>query len=77
MDLSTIEKISPEYWLNSPFSIARFYGGCVIQGKKFMVDPDTNYLVREDIYKRELKDKKKIDRVIKAEREQWQSKDLF
>lgn len=77
MDLSKVEKISPECWLVSQFSIARHYGGCTINGKKFVIDPDTNYLVREDIYKRELKDKKKIDQVMKAERQQWENSELF
>jgi len=77
MDVSKVEKIAPEYWLHSQFSIARHYGGCVINNRKFVIDPDTNYLVREDIYKKELKCKKKIDKVMKAEREEWENFKMF
>lgn len=26
-----------EYWMNSPFSIARYYGGCTINGKEYII----------------------------------------
>lgn len=26
-----------EYWVNSTFSIARFYGGCTIKGKDYII----------------------------------------
>lgn len=35
--------------MGSPFSVARFYGGCQINGRRFVVVEDV--LVREDVVK--------------------------
>lgn len=40
--------ISPEYWMNSQLSIARYYGGCSIAGRNYFIDKESNYLVRGD-----------------------------
>ena len=29
--------MTEEYWSNSQFSVARFYGGCTINGKHYMI----------------------------------------
>jgi hypothetical protein len=70
-DTKKIEKIAPEYWLNSPFSIARYSGSCIINGTRYKVDPETNYLVRDDVWRNELRDKKKRAAVAKADKEKW------
>lgn len=43
--------IHPDYWLNSQLSIARFYGAITINGETYLVDGETNYLVRSDFVK--------------------------
>ena len=58
MDTNQIERIAPEYWLNSHLSIARHYGACNINGVRYVVDPRTNELVREDVLKREAKERR-------------------
>lgn len=67
MDFINIEKIAPEYWRNSFFSLARFYGRIVVQGMTYILDPETDYLVREDVWRREMKDARKAE----AERRKW------
>ena len=68
MDFTTIEKIAPEYWRNSQLSIARHYGRIVLQGMTYILDPGTDYLVREDVWRREMKEAKKAA----AERRKWE-----
>jgi len=41
--------IAPDYWLNSQLSVARYYGGCVIQGDYYYINKESNYLVRGDL----------------------------
>jgi hypothetical protein len=76
LDTSKIERIGPDYWRNSQLSISRYYGACVIKGTNYVLCPDTDYLVREDVWKRELKDKKKAARVAKAEKLKWEQGEL-
>lgn len=64
MNPETVERISPDVWLNSHLSIARFYGGCTIKGHRYVVDAITNELVRQDVLKREAK-QRRIDRKTK------------
>lgn len=71
MDFSKVEKIAPGYWRNSQLSIARHYGRCTINGRTYFLDPDTDCLVREDVWRRELKDKKKAKKVAVAEKKKW------
>ena len=75
-DTSKTEKISPEYWRNSHLSIARFYGRCNINGVEYILDSETDYLIRKDIWRSELKHSKEK---AKAEKEKWEKKqgDLF
>ena len=73
MDYRNIEKIAPECWRNNQLSVSRFAGGCILNGVRFILDPDTDYLVREDIYRAELKDKAKRDRVAAAEKRKWEA----
>lgn len=54
IDTQTVDKIAPDYWRNSQLSCARFSGACILNGVKYVLDPVTDYLVREDIYKKEL-----------------------
>lgn len=70
-DASKIEKIAPEYWRNSQLSVARFSGACIINGTRYVLDPDTDYLVRADIWKQEMKDTQKAKRVADAEKKKW------
>lgn len=45
--------MTADYWLNSQFSIARFWGGCTINGSKFIVIGEAADLLLadfEDIY---------------------------
>ena len=37
---NTPKRIPYETWINSQLSIARFYGGCVINGVKYTLDYD-------------------------------------
>lgn len=41
--------IAPDYWMNSQLSIARHYGGCVIQGDYYYINKESNYLVKADL----------------------------
>jgi hypothetical protein len=47
-----------EYWVNSIFSIARFYGGCTIKGKEYVI------VNKEGVSMRKLADKAKIGDVL-------------
>ena len=42
--------MTEEFWMNSMFSLARFYGGINIQGKEYIVDDNSNDLVLKDFY---------------------------
>lgn len=64
-------RIPSAVWRNSQLSIARFYGGCKIQGQHYTIDPETDDLVREDVYRRELRDRHKQERAAEAERDKW------
>ena len=67
-DTSVVEKISPECWRNSHLSVARFSSGCIINGVSYILDHDTDHLVRHDIWQAEMKDKVKQKRVAAAEK---------
>ena len=41
--------IHPDYWMNSQLSIARYYGGCVIQGRYYFINKESDYLIRDDL----------------------------
>jgi len=47
-----------EYWMNSHLSIARFYGGAIINGKEYII------VNKEGVSMRELADKAKIGDVL-------------
>lgn len=47
--------MSAEYWLNSQFSVARFYGGMTYNGVHYQIDYDTGDLVRSDCYELYIK----------------------
>lgn len=42
--------MTEEFWMNSMFSLARFYGGINIQGKEYIVNDNSNDLVLKDFY---------------------------
>lgn len=42
--------MSPDYWLNSQLSIAKYYGGMTYNGVHYQIDYDTGDLVRSDCY---------------------------
>lgn len=74
MDFANVERISASYWRNSPLSVARLTGACILQGRTYVVCPVTNDLVREDVFNRELKtNKSKKAAWMKAEKEKWES----
>lgn len=56
-------------WLNTQMSIARFYGGMPYQGHSYFIAPNEEGqpLVREDVIKREAKDKKQATKKAAAE----------
>lgn len=72
-DPSKIERIAPDYWRNSQLSVVRFSSGCTINGTAYVLDHDTDYLVRKDIWLQEIMDKAKQARVAKAERRKWEN----
>ena len=72
-DTSVVERIAPSYWRNSQLSIARFSSGCKINGVSYILDPDTDHLVRFDIWQKEIKDKAKQKRVAAAEKKRWEA----
>lgn len=47
-----------EYWMNSQLSTARFFGGCIIKGKEYII------VNKEGVSMRELADKAKIGDVL-------------
>lgn len=47
-----------EYWTNSHLSIARYYGGCTINGKEYII------VNKEGVSLRKLADKAKIGDVL-------------
>lgn len=59
LDPRKIERISPGYWRNSQLSIARFYDGCLLNGHRYILDHETDELVRQDIYTRDLRNRRK------------------
>lgn len=72
-DTSKVEKIDPSYWRHSPLSLARFSSGCTINGVSYILDHDTDELVRHDIWQKEMKDKAKQKRVAEAEKKRWEA----
>lgn len=40
--------IAPDYWMNCQLSIARYYGGCIIEHRYYFVHKESGYLVRSD-----------------------------
>lgn len=72
-DPSNVERIAPSYWRHSQLSVARFSSGCKINGVSYVLDHDTDELVRHDIWQQELKDKAKQKRVAAAEKKRWEA----
>ncbi|MGE3550689.1 MAG: hypothetical protein AB7I29_12415, partial [Geobacter sp.] len=72
-DTKTVERISPHVWRCSVLSVARFSSGCKINGVSYILDHDTDELVRHDIWQQELKDKAKQKRVAAAEKKRWEA----
>lgn len=36
------ERIPFDYWINSPLSVARFYGSIEINGNRYVIDPEAD-----------------------------------
>lgn len=53
----------------SQFSIARYSGGCRVDGTEYKYDPDTDTLVRLDVWE---KDEKLKVAELKREKEKWE-----
>ena len=64
MDTKNVERIAIEHWMNGPLSIARHSGGCRVNGVVYLVDPRTNELVREDVVKREAKERRAAKKAL-------------
>jgi hypothetical protein len=47
-----------EYWMNSHLSIARYYGGCTINGKEYVI------VNKEGVSMRKLADKAKLGDIL-------------
>lgn len=47
-----------EYWMNSQLSTARFFGGCTIKGKEYII------VNKEGVSMRKLADKAKLGDVL-------------
>ena len=66
---------SPERIYNvsqSPLSVARFYGGCTLNGADYHYDAESDTLTRMDVYKAQgASSKKESAKAAKAEREKW------
>ena len=67
LDTKVVERISSEYWRNSQLSIARLFGRAKINNTLYILDTQTDELVREDVYRKEGKDKMNAER----ERKRW------
>lgn len=39
------DRIPYQSWINSQLSIARFYGGIILNGKRYIIEKETNDLV--------------------------------
>jgi len=39
------DRIPYQFWINSQLSVARFWGGIVLNGKRYIIDQETNDLV--------------------------------
>lgn len=58
------DRISYQAWINSQLSVARFYGGMILNGKEYFVEPGTNDLV--------VKSSKNKAKQRKAEKDRYQ-----
>ncbi len=56
------DRIPYRAWINSQLSIARFYGGLVLNGKEYFVEPESNDLVAKDSTPKKKKRKVEKDR---------------
>lgn len=70
IDPSKIERISPGYWRNSQLSIARLTGGIILAGFRYVLDQETDDLVRADVHIKELADRARRARQSAAVRRQ-------
>ena len=39
------DRIPYQFWINSQLSVARFWGGIVLNGERYIIDHETNDLV--------------------------------
>lgn len=68
------ERIPATTWRASILSIAQYYGGCTIGGNRYYIDPATDDLVREDIWKKEEREAKENKRKARVEAKAKQKK---
>lgn len=58
--MKPIEKTERIYNVSATqFSLARYSGGCMVNGAYYVYDPRSDTLIREDVLKAELTEKKK------------------
>lgn len=55
MKKKVTHRIPFDHWINSQLSVARFYGGCELNGKTYIFDPAMTKKKNEDgLYKPDL-----------------------
>lgn len=60
------DRIPFDVWINSQLSIARHYGGLMLEGEAYLIDKRDNSLVRETVLRSELKAEKRRKSAEKA-----------
>lgn len=70
IDPNKIERISPGYWRNSHLSVARLTGAIVLAGHRYILDQETDELVRSDIHVKDLAERARRARQAAAVRRQ-------
>lgn len=66
LDLSDLPRDTPfliRGVSHTQLSIARHYGGCTFQGKHYSYTPPTDELIREDVVRWLMKERKKAEKV--------------
>lgn len=58
------DRIPYAHWINSQMSIARFYGGLNLNGSRYIIEKDTNDLVKVIRCKNRKEKKKKSEKKV-------------
>jgi hypothetical protein len=71
MNMKKVERIAGDQWRNSQLSVARLYGRITINGTTYIHDRSTDELVREDVYRKAIKDDR--ERRKEVARKLWEA----